>query len=114
MYGLEHNLVPVLQGETLVHIGFFKDRIQLGFNDIELNIFSRVHIQRSDVYTYQDEPGWINHMCSYLEQIVSMAYTDDNDFVIEFEDGTSMIISISMKDRVGDYAVHMKVSDFYW
>ncbi len=114
MYELEHNLVPVLQGETLIHIGFFKDRLQLGFNDIELNIFSKVSIRKTNFLSSPDQPGWRNQMCNYIEQVVTMAYTDDNDFIIEFEDGTSMVISISSKDRVGDYAVHMKVSDFYW
>lgn len=104
-----------LLGERLVAIGFLRDRIRLQFDDPILDIYSDVYFRKDNKTTFSNQAGWRDLLCGCIPQTVSSAYQDgDSDLVIEFEERGSIRISLRMKDRTKDHAVHLKLPDRYW
>jgi hypothetical protein len=104
-----------LLGQRLVAIGFLRDRVRLQFDDPIVDIYSHVYFRKDSKTTFANQAGWRDLLCGCIPQTVSSAYLDgDSDLVIEFKERGSIRISLRMKDRTKDHAVHLKLPDVYW
>jgi len=102
----EPNFYDCIVGEKLSAITFVMDYWQLQFDGPTINALTRVQVSADGTFLRDGDDQFRNLICGQIGKIVAEVALGKSDaFIIEFEDGSSISISLKAEDYVGPEAI---------
>jgi hypothetical protein len=103
-------------GEQLSGVTFVMDYLQLQFNPPPtINVYTPLTVRRDDVTVTSGDDQFRNKICEQIMKIVkSVEIKDEEAFLIGFEDGSEISISLKPEDYVGPEALVFWDRDGKW
>jgi hypothetical protein len=113
---LELELYQQIVGEQLSGMTFVMDYLQLQFNPPPIiNVYTPLTVQRNGMSFVWGDDQFRNKLCEQITKIVkSVEVSDEEAFVILFEDGSALTISLKPEDYVGPEAIVFFGRDNRW
>ena len=100
------NFYDCIVGEKLSAITFVMDYWQLQFDGPTINALTRVHVSAIGNVLRDGDDQFRNLICDQIGKIVAeVALVKAEVFLITFEDGSSISISLKAEDYVGPGAI---------
>jgi hypothetical protein len=91
-------LFEQLCGERLSAVTFVHDYLQLWFDGPGINVTNPLTVQTGHVTVTSWQPGFRDALCSQIAKIVATVECRDGEaFIIRFEDGS--LVSISLREQ---------------
>src|SRR6266700_8165916 len=103
-------------GEQLSGVTFVMDYLQLQFNPPPtINAYTPVTVSSSGTTCVSGDEQFRNRLCDQITKIVkSVVIKDEAAFVITFEDGSMISISLRPSDYIGPEALEFIGRDKLW
>ena len=100
--------VSGLVGEELKLVCFVEDYLELGFGEAKVSFFAWPYVLLPDFSVAFGEPEYRNALCEEIGKLVKRAFTVEKQQIkIEFEDGSSISISLKPEDYRGPEAAYL-------
>lgn len=112
----ETELTQQVVGEQLSGVTFVMDYLQLQFNPPPIiNAYTPVTVTTYGKSFVSGEDQFRNKLCEQIMKIVkSVVIKDEEAFIIVFEDGSTISISLKPLDYVGAEAVNFRGRKNLW
>lgn len=95
-----------LRGEQLSAITFVQDYLQLWFNGPGINVTNPLTVQSRQTSVTSWQPGFRDALCAQIAKIVdSVEFRDGEAFVLRFEDGSLLTVSLREQDYTSPEAI---------
>jgi hypothetical protein len=96
-----------LRGEQLSAVTFVQNYLQLWFDGPGINVTNPLTVQTAQALVTSWEPGFRDALCSQIAKIVAAVECRPGDaFVIRFEDGSQLSISLREQDYTTPEALY--------
>ena len=106
----EHNPSAYFQelcGEQLSSVTFVQDYLQLWFDGPGINVTNPLTVETGAVSVTSWQPGFRDALCGQIAKIVkTVEFIDKEAFVIGFEDGSRLSVSLREKDYTTPEALY--------
>ena len=101
-------LFEQLYGEHLSAVTFVQDYLQLWFDGPGINVTNPLTVQTGGVSATSWQPGFRDALCSQIAKIVAaVEYRAGEAFIIRFEDGSQLSISLREQDYTTPEALYV-------
>lgn len=112
----ETQLSQQIVGEQLSGVTFVMDYLQLQFNPPpNINAYTPVTVSSNGRSCVSGDDQFRNVLCGQITKVVkSVGISDEEAFVITFEDGSTISISLKPSDYVGPEALDFYGRDNLW
>lgn len=98
-------LLEIIVGAQLSSVEFVQDYVQLRFDGPNLTLFVWPSLHFPNRVVRFGEPGYRDELCGRIALKVRQARIRENeDLVINFEDGVELFVSLKAADRTGPEA----------
>jgi len=113
---LELELYQQIVGEQLSGVTFVMDYLQLQFNPPPtMNVYTPLTVRCNGMNFVWDDDQFRNKLCEQITKLVkSVEVIDEEVFLILFEDGSEISISLKSEDYVGPEAINFFGRDNRW
>ena len=113
---VETDLSRQIVGEQLSGVTFVMDYLQLQFNPPPIiNVYTPVTVASNGGSCASGDDQFRNRLCDQITKIVkSVAIRAEEAFLITFEDGSVVSISLKPSDYVGPEALEFHGRDNLW
>ena len=96
-----------LQGEQLSAVTFVRDYLQLWFDGPGINVTNPVTVRAGPKSVTSSQPGFRDALYAQIAKVVeSVEIRDADAFVINFEDGSALSVSLRHEDYSSPEAVY--------
>lgn len=100
-------LFEQLHGEQLSAVTFVQDYLQLWFDGPGINVRNPLTVHTGQLSVTSWQPGFRDALCSQIAKIVSAVECRDGEaFIIRFEDGSQISISLLEQDYTTPEALY--------
>src|SRR4051812_28048817 len=104
---IPRDIVEQLRGEQLSAVTFVQNYLQLWFDGPGINVINPLTVQKGQSSVTSWEPGFRDVLCSQIAKIVATVECRDGEaFVIRFEDGSQLSISLREQDYTTPEALY--------
>ena len=93
-------------GESLSSVTFVQDYVQLRFDGPSFSFFTSVCVRIADRVWRPEDCGWRDSLCGRITHAVRAVWRDDSQMCIDFDDDSSICISLRDEDYRGPEAVN--------
>jgi hypothetical protein len=101
----EREAFQSIVGEKLSAVTFILDYWQLQFDGPMINVMSRIDVHNDGVATRDGDFGFRDRLCGQIAKIVANVDLSKDRLTIEFEDHSTIAISIRDEDLHGPEAI---------
>jgi hypothetical protein len=100
-------LFEQLRGEQLSAVTFVQDYLQLWFDGPGINVTNPLTVHTNQLAVTSWQPGFRDALCSQIAKIVAAVECREGEaFIIRFEDGSRLSISLRPQDYTTPEAVY--------
>ena len=100
-------LFEQLRGEQLSAVTFVQDYLQLWFDGPGINVTNPLTVQTGQASVTSWQPGFRDALCSQIAKIIAAVECRDGEaFIIRFEDGSQLSISLRKQDYTTPEALY--------
>ena len=112
----ERELYQQIVGEQLSGVTFVMDYLQLQFNPPPtINVYTPLTVRQDGLFFAWGDDQFRNKLCEQITKIVKSVEINDNEFfLIVFEDGSEISISLNPDDYVGPEVLHFWGRNNLW
>jgi hypothetical protein len=99
-------LLDELKSQRLSSVEFLQDYMQLHFDGYTMTLYNPVKIIRGSGSLREEEIGFKDALCNFINRIVrDVSYAKNDKVEVVFDNGSSVVVCIADKDYSGPEAL---------